>query len=219
MPQLIGESVASLASSRGVPYATALDAGCGTGLAGPLLRQHVSGALGGVDLSEKMLALAGALRTPAPEQAPVYSRLLAADLLSLRGEALLPGAAAEGGAAEGAAAEEAAFELVAAADVLVYFGELGALLQAFASVTVEGGDLVFSCERASADEAPHGWRIRASGRFAHTKPYVLQAAAAAGYTLLSYREITPRFENGAAVQGHMFALRRTESPMMTMRMG
>ena len=163
----------------------------------------------GVDLSEKMLALAGALRTPAPEQLPVYSRLLAADLLSLRGEALLPGAAAE----------EAAFELVAAADVLVYFGELGALLQAFASVTVEGGDLVFSCERASADEAPHGWRIRASGRFAHTKPYVLQAAAAAGYTLLSYREITPRFENGAAVQGHMFAMRRTESPTMTMRMG
>ena len=208
MPQLIGESVASLASARGTPYATALDAGCGTGLAGPLLRQHVGGALVGVDLSEKMLALAGALRTPAPEQLPVYSRLLAADLLSLRGEALLPGAAAE----------EAAFELVAAADVLVYFGELGALLQAFASVTAEGGDLVFSCERASAEEAPHGWRIRASGRFAHTKSYVLQAAAAAGYTLLSYREITPRFENGAAVQGHMFAMRRTESPMMTMRM-
>ena len=132
MPQLIGESVASLASARGTPYATALDAGCGTGLAGPLLRQHVGGALVGVDLSEKMLALAGALRTPAPEQLPVYSRLLAADLLSLRGEALLPGAAAE----------EAAFELVAAADVLVYFGELGALLQAFASVTAEGGDLV-----------------------------------------------------------------------------
>ena len=210
MPQLIGESVASLASSRGVPYATALDAGCGTGLAGPLLRQHVSGALVGVDLSEKMLALAGALRTPAPEQAPVYSRLLASDLLTLQREALLPDATT---------AEEAAFELVAAADVLVYFGELGALLQAFASVTVQGGDLVFSCERASDDEAPHGWRIRPSGRFAHTKPYVLQAAAAAGYTLLSYREITPRFENGAAVQGHMFALRRTESPMMTMRMG
>ena len=200
MPQLIGESVASLASSRGVPYATALDAGCGTGLAGPLLRQHVSGALVGVDLSEKMLALAGALRTPAPEQAPVYSRLLAADLLSLRREALLPGTTAA----------EAPIELVAAADVLVYFGELGALLQAFASVTAEGGDLVFSCERASADEAPQGWRLRASGRFAHTKPYVLQAAAAAGYTLLSYREITPRFENGAAVQGHLFALRRAD---------
>ena len=48
---------------------------------------------------------------------------------------------------------------------------------------------------------------------------MLQAAAAAGYTLLSYREITPRFENGAAVRGHMFAMRRSESPAMTMRMG
>merc|ERR1740139_97667 len=208
VPQLIGEMVALLASLRGAPYANALDAGCGTGLAGPLLRLHVSGALVGVDLSEKMLERAATLRTPTSDAAaaatgevPVYSRLLAADLLSLRREALLPGTTAEA----------AAIDLVAAADVLVYFGELGALLQAFASVTAEGGDLVFSCEPASPDEAPHGWRIRASGRFAHTKPYVLQAAAAAGYTLLSYREITPRFENGAAVQGHMFALRLTES--------
>ena len=48
---------------------------------------------------------------------------------------------------------------------------------------------------------------------------MLQAAAAAGYTLLSYREITPRFESGAAVQGHMFAMRLSASPTMTMRMG
>ena len=71
--------------------------------------------------------------------------------------------------------------------------------------------MVFSCERATPEEAPQGWRIRPSGRFAHTKPYVLQTAAEAGYTLLTYREITPRFENGAAVQGHLFALRRTDS--------
>ena len=50
VPQLIGERVGSLASARGAPYATALDAGCGTGLAGPLLRPHVRGALVGVDL-------------------------------------------------------------------------------------------------------------------------------------------------------------------------
>ena len=50
VPQLIGERVASLAAARGAPYATALDAGCGTGLAGPLLRPHVGGALVGVDL-------------------------------------------------------------------------------------------------------------------------------------------------------------------------
>ena len=91
----------------------------------------------GVDLSEKMLALARGLHTPAPKHAPVYSRLVAADLLTLRAEALLPAAAAEAG-------EAAAFELVAAADVLVYFGELGALLQAFAAVTAEGGDLALS---------------------------------------------------------------------------
>ena len=97
----------------------------------------------GVDLSEKMLALAGGLRTPAPAQAPVYSRLVAADLLTLRAEELLPGAAAG-----------AAFELVAAADVLVYFGELGALLQAFATVTAHGGDLALSNPNSSPSPNP-----------------------------------------------------------------
>jgi predicted TPR repeat methyltransferase len=33
VPQLLGEVVGALAARRGAPYAHALDAGCGTGLA------------------------------------------------------------------------------------------------------------------------------------------------------------------------------------------
>ena len=57
MPRLLGEAVAAHVRSvrGGAPFATALDAGCGTGLAGPYLRTLVSGYLTGVDLSPKMV--------------------------------------------------------------------------------------------------------------------------------------------------------------------
>ena len=48
-----------------------------------------------------------------------------------------------------------AVDLIVAADVLVYFGDLAALLAAFASlISPAGGSLIFSCERADAASAP-----------------------------------------------------------------
>ncbi|EOD39609.1 hypothetical protein EMIHUDRAFT_200154 [Emiliania huxleyi CCMP1516] len=98
-----------------------------------------------------------------------------------------------GAAVDALARGGAGFDLIVAADVLVYFGELGA-------------PLVFSCERATADEAAAGWRLLPSGRFAHTKEYVVREAAAAGYRLIAYEEMTPRVEKGVPVRGHLFTL-------------
>ena len=93
--------------------------------------------------------------------------------------------------------------------VLVYFGDLGDLLRAFSALSSAASVLVFSCERATADEAPHGWRIRPSGRFAHTREYVLETARAmGGYRLVAYEEIVPRMEYGKPVQGHLFVMAR-----------
>jgi predicted TPR repeat methyltransferase len=103
------------------------------------------------------------------------------------------------------------FELVVAADVLVYFGHLDNLLQTFASLSTPGASLVFSCERATFDEAPLGWRLLSSGRFAHTKNHVVEAAAKAGYELVTYEEIVPRMERGEEVRGHLFGLKLTGS--------
>jgi len=48
VPAMAGAAVDALARGRpGRPFASALDAGCGTGLAGPHLRRHVSGPLVG----------------------------------------------------------------------------------------------------------------------------------------------------------------------------
>ena len=59
-PQEIARAASERITSQrgGQMYASALDAGCGTGLAGPLLRELVSGPLVGVDLSPKMAELA-----------------------------------------------------------------------------------------------------------------------------------------------------------------
>lgn len=198
VPQMVAEVVGALVTMRGEAYGSAFDAGCGTGLAGPLLRPHILGALVGVDLSEKMLERAAALRQgDAPTSPPVYDKLFAADLLTLRRSDVLPGGGGDVGV-----------DLVTAADVLVYFGELRELLGAFAALSALGGDLVFSCERATADEAPQGWRLRPSGRFAHTKAYVVASAADAGYSLVGYKEIVPRYENGEPVPGQLFTFRR-----------
>ena len=198
VPRLLGDTVGRLvhAARAGRPFATALDAGCGTGLAGPYLRPLVSGWMAGVDLSPKMLERARGLTTPAG--AAVYDALLDRDLLQLRRTDVLPPADVATGV-----------ELVTAADVLVYFGDLRELMEAFAALTSPSAVLVFSCERATSEEAPDGWRLRASGRFAHTKAYVLdEAARAGGFSLVSYEEIVPRTEYGKPVQGHLFALAR-----------
>ena len=101
------------------------------------------------------------------------------------------------------------FELVAAADVHVYFGDLLDLITAFGKLSSPSSVLIFSCERATAEEAPDGWRLLSSGRFAHTRAYVESIAmAAGGYSLISYEEIIPRVEFGKPVPGHIFVFSR-----------
>ena len=47
-----------------------------------------------------------------------------------------------------------------------------------------------------------------SGRYAHTKQYVVDVASAVGFTLLEYDEIVPRMEGSQPVQGHLFVFSR-----------
>ncbi|KOO24445.1 hypothetical protein Ctob_002014 [Chrysochromulina tobinii] len=169
-----------------------------------------------VDLSPKMLTKAEALMTE--DGSPVYDKVLAADLVTLQRADVLErrmqgnhrASMRRQQAAARAVDEQSGVELLAAADVLVYFGDLSDVLAAFSRLSaVSGVALVFSCERADEEEAPAGWRLRTSGRFAHTKAYVVATAAATGnFELIAYEEITPRMENGVPVQGHLFTFAR-----------
>ena len=201
VPAMVGRQAARMMELRGGRvYASALDAGCGTGLAGPHLRPVVAGTLAGVDLSQKMLDRAELLQTDSGRQ--VYDLLLAKDLEQLTRDDVL----------EHADERQRGVELITAADVLVYFGELEALLEAFGRLAASDSVLVFSCERIDDHEAPAGWQLKASGRFAHTKAYVVHTAAEqAGFTLISYDHIVPRMEHGEEVRGHLFVFARGAS--------
>lgn len=87
-----------------------------------------------------------------------------------------------------------------------YLGDITKLLNNFARLShtsgKEGSYLIFSCERIEEDGAT--WRLQKSGRYAHSKTYVIESAANAGYKLVGYDEITPRYEKGVAVKGHLF---------------
>mmetsp|Transcript_25141 Transcript_25141/g.73740 ORF Transcript_25141/g.73740 Transcript_25141/m.73740 type:complete len:238 (-) Transcript_25141:164-877(-) len=208
-------------------FRAALDAGCGTGLAGRYLRPLVAGPIVGVDASRKMLDVAekctrtsgcglgddGAREEDDDDDAgggPLYDKLLEMDLEDMTLENTLhraPGVDAHSSGVVAAGGRQK-FDLVVAADVLVYFGSLDSLLRTFSSLSSPGAVLIFSCERADDDEAPLGWRLLPSGRFAHTRRHATEAAARAGYRPHSYEEIVPRMEKGEEVRGHLFGFVR-----------
>jgi predicted TPR repeat methyltransferase len=132
----------------------ALDLGCGTGLCGPLLKAFCE-AIDGVDLSAQMLARAQALQ--------VYDRLVTADVT------------------EHLQASDARYDLVSAADVFTYIGDLTAVFGAVQRVLQPGGVFGFSVE-AAPDAVD--FELRGSLRYAHSRRHVEALAEAHGYTLL-----------------------------------
>ena len=202
VPKLVGNTVGQLNKK----FTAVMDAGCGTGLAGRYVRPFVQQIMVGVDASQKMLDIAkkctldsGCGLDPVDtknnnDSKPLYEGLLQMDLEDMSVDNTL----------YRVSKDITGFDLVMAADVLVYFGSLDTIMQTFANISIEGGNLIFSCERASDEEAPLGWRLLSSGRFAHTKRHVINAASKANYHLVSYDEIVPRMERGEEVKGHLF---------------
>jgi predicted TPR repeat methyltransferase len=158
-----------------------LDAGCGTGLCGPLLVPYAR-RLAGVDLSEGMLALA--------KQKHVYSALIKGELTDhLRGLS-------------------AAFDVIVSADTLVYFGDLGQVVAAAAGALHPHGLFIFTLEHAAGAEADVNWRLELHGRYSHARAYVERVLTAAGLQpWIVPAEL--RMESGAPVAG--LVIRGTKS--------
>lgn len=103
--------------------------------------------------------------------------------------------------------KDGGFDLIVAADVFVYFDSLETVLNVFSKLQQQrsrGGLLMFTCERTTLTEAPIGYRLLTSGRFAHSKEHVVVAAQKSGYLLHTYKPIIPRKEKGIPVDGHLF---------------
>ena len=194
-------------------YHAILDAGCGTGLAGRYVRPFLdvdSGVMVGVDASQKMLDKAAActLQTGcgstteevSGEDPPLYEGLLQMDLEDMS----LANTIDTIDSRNGGEKKSTAFDLIVAADVFVYFGSLEVILVKLGKLALPKCHLIFTTELADPDEAPLGFRLLGSGRFAHTKQHAIDAAKAAGFEPIFYEPITPRMEKGEPVRGQLF---------------
>ncbi|MGK6310302.1 tetratricopeptide repeat protein [Variovorax sp. DT-64] len=179
-PAQVAEAVAQhLGEPRGA--LDVLDAGCGTGLCGPLIAPYAR-RLAGVDLSQRMLDKAR-LRQ-------VYDTLTKAELTAFLEDA-----------------EPASCDLIVSADVLIYFGELGRCFQAAAKALRPGGWLVFTVEALAGEEGA-GFRLHAHGRYSHREGYLRQVLAAAGLAVESLERVLLRAEAGEPVDGWVVSCRK-----------
>jgi predicted TPR repeat methyltransferase len=173
-PERIGAALAELALPDGL---ATLDLGCGTGLCAPILRPR-SRLLVGVDLSANMLDKARARGD--------YDVLDCAEI-----GAWLTGRAA-------------AFDLVVAADVLVYFGDLAPLMGQVSAVLHPDGWFVSSIEMHPGD----GFVLQASSRYAHALAYVEATGLDAGLRVHATSAVVLRHDRGQPVHGHVMVLQK-----------
>jgi predicted TPR repeat methyltransferase len=178
-PELIAQA---LAEAAGEPRGALdiVDAGCGTGLCGVLVRPWAR-HLAGCDLS------VGMLRRAVPRQ--VYDVLHQAELVYYL------------------ETQPGHFDAVVCADTLCYFGALEAAVAAARRALRPGGGLVFTVEALQEDDA-QGHRLQVNGRYAHTGGYVRDAISQGGLELLTLQAGTLRLEAGRPVPGWIVSARR-----------
>lgn len=158
----------------GVRSLRILDLGCGTGLSGAAFKDLAS-YLHGVDLSPAMIEKSRARG--------VYDALTVGDL-------------------ENTLAQDNAYDLIVAADTIVYLGDLAAVLDGAWRSLTPGGQLLFTVEKKDGE----GFELGPKRRWRHSESYLRAEAARAGFDLAGLLECAPRSEAGSPVAGLALAL-------------
>ena len=148
-----------------------LDLGCGTGLAGAVFRP-LAARLDGIHLSPAMIEKARARA--------IYDHLAVGDI-----ESALAGQ----------------YDLVLAADTLVYLGDLDPVLRAVRACLRPDGYFLFTVEAAQ-----EGFELGPKRRWRHSEAYLRSRAAAAGYQIAGFVAAAPRHEANVPVRGFAVAL-------------
>lgn len=151
-----------------------LDLGCGTGLAGAVFKP-VAARLDGIDLSPAMIGKARARG--------IYDNLAVADL-------------------ETALAEpQPSYDLILAADTLVYLGDLAAVFAGARRKLSPGGYFLFTVEKAET-----GFELGPKRRWRHSETYLRDLAAQSGLSIAGLVAAVPRHEANQPVEGFAVAL-------------
>ena len=146
-----------------------LDLGCGTGLAGAVFKP-LAARLDGVDLSPAMIEKARARN--------IYDNLIVADL-----ETALT-------------VPNPSYDLILAADTLVYLGDLAAVFQGAAAKLKPDGYFLFTTEAAA-----EGFELGPKRRWRHSDAYLRATAQAAGLNVAGLVAAAPRREANVPVDG------------------
>jgi predicted TPR repeat methyltransferase len=173
-PAILRELGEMIGLGSGAPYAI-LDLGCGTGLMGAAVRDWAS-RLDGVDLSPSMVQKA--------RERGIYDELVVSDVIDML------------------AACSRRYDLIFAADTLVYLGDLSALFADVAHVLAPGGHFLFTAE----SKASEGFELGPKRRWLHSENYLRQSAQSAGLAVAGLVACAPRCEAGIPVEGVAAAL-------------
>lgn len=182
VPRLLQDALQALGLQGGAQSAPllqdALDLGCGTGLCAAYLAS-VAERLVGVDLSAKMLAKA--------QQRGLYQELICEDILRY----LTP--------------SKSHYDIIVAADVLVYFGALDTLFTRIKDALRPGAYFAFSVEKSEDTD----YRLQASQRYAHSVHYIHYLANSLELQIRHCRQHSGRREAQQDVQSLIVVLQRT----------
>ena len=163
-----------------------LDAGCGTGLCGPLVAPYARSIVG-VDLSAKMLAQA--------QERNIYDSLVKSELTAYLRE------------------RPETYDLIVSADTLIYFGPLEELFAVGARALRPGGRLVFTLEELTGPACGPDYVLCPHGRYSHMRAYVERVLSAVGLdSEVAGAEL--RLEAGAPVAGLVVKARKAMKPRM-----
>jgi len=143
------------ATGSGLPRLDVLDLGCGTGLVGEALGR-LARSLVGIDLSSRMLDEA--------RRKDCYSNLQQADIAGWL-----------------ASAPDAHVDLVIAADVFIYIGDLDRVFADVGRTLRPGGLFAFSVEATG----PGRWQLLPSGRYAQSDAYIAELSERHGLAPVS----------------------------------
>jgi len=155
-----------------------LDMGCGTGLLGQILKPH-NVIIQGVDISKKMLEIARSKN--------IYDMLFCEEILSFIENTIV------------------SYDIVAASNTVMYFGNLVDLLKPLTTILKKGGLFVFDYELFVGD----GFDLHTGGRYSHSPEYVKKSLLNNGFFIKSSNEFIMREQAGKPVSANLLVAERT----------
>mmetsp|Transcript_5255 Transcript_5255/g.6435 ORF Transcript_5255/g.6435 Transcript_5255/m.6435 type:complete len:146 (-) Transcript_5255:136-573(-) len=104
-------------------------------------------------------------------------------------------------------------DLIVAADVFCYLGDLEPLLSRFSQNLSIEGDLIFTVETLNSNnQNTEHWALGPSGRYAHSPKYIANLATSLGLSCIELQSIVARLENSKPVNSTLFLFQKKKNP-------